>query len=61
MLLCDIAGVSRAAYYKWLNRKPSLRETENEEIIQKMMAIHEKVEGIYGYRRMTSIWYACQP
>lgn len=52
MLLCEIAGVSKAAYYKWLNRTPSFRETENEEMIQEMMAIHEKVEEIYGYRRM---------
>lgn len=52
VLLCDIAGVSRAAYYKWLNRTPSLRELENKSIIEQMMIIHKKVEGIYGYRRM---------
>lgn len=52
VLLCDIAGVSRAAYYKWLNRTPSLRELENKEIIEQMMIIHKKIEGIYGYRRM---------
>lgn len=51
-MLCDIAGVARAAYYKWLNRKPSLRELENEEIIKEMKAIHKNVKGIYGYRRM---------
>ncbi|MFB9977886.1 IS3 family transposase, partial [Pallidibacillus thermolactis subsp. kokeshiiformis] len=52
VLLCEIAGVSRAAYYKWLKRTPSSREIENEEIIKEMKIIHEKVEGIYGYRRM---------
>ncbi|MBO0995928.1 IS3 family transposase [Bacillus sp. SD088] len=52
ILLCDIAGVSRAAYYKWLNRTPSSRELENEEIIKEMKVIHKKAEGIYGYRRM---------
>ena len=41
-----------AAYYKWLNRTPSSRELENEEIIKEMKILHEKVEGIYGYRRM---------
>ena len=35
-----------------MNRTPSLRELENKEIIDQMMDIHEKVEGIYGYRRM---------
>ncbi|WP_245976861.1 IS3 family transposase [Oceanobacillus arenosus] len=52
VLLCDIAGVSRAAYYKWLKRIPSSRELQNEEIIREMKILHEKVEGIYGYRRM---------
>ncbi|WP_408605264.1 IS3 family transposase [Bacillus timonensis] len=52
LLLCEIAGITRAAYYKWLKRTPSARELQNEEIIQEMKAIHEKVEGIYGYRRM---------
>ena len=42
-----------AAYYKWLNRTPSAREIENEEIIKEMKVLHEKVDGIYGYRRMT--------
>jgi len=51
-LLCEIAGVSRAAYYKWLNRKASSRELENEEIIKEIKVIHKKVKGIYGYRRM---------
>ncbi|WP_277679159.1 IS3 family transposase, partial [Gracilibacillus dipsosauri] len=53
VLLCDIADVSRAAYYKWLNRKPSRREIENNKIIKEMKVIYKKVEGIYGYRRMT--------
>ncbi|HLR68936.1 MAG TPA: IS3 family transposase [Virgibacillus sp.] len=52
VLLCDIAGISRAAYYKWLKRIPSSRELQNEEIIREMKILHEKVEGIYGYRRM---------
>ncbi|WP_420842609.1 IS3 family transposase [Fervidibacillus albus] len=52
VLLCDVAGVSRAAYYKWLNRIPSSREMENEEIIKEMKVIHKHVDGIYGYRRM---------
>jgi putative transposase len=53
ILLCEIAGISRAAYYKWLKRTPTSRELQNEEIIKEMRALHEKVDGIYGYRRMT--------
>ncbi len=44
ILLCEIAGIARAAYYKWLNRTPSARELQNEEIIKEMKALHEKVE-----------------
>nr|WP_245604676.1 IS3 family transposase [Paucisalibacillus globulus] len=51
--LCNIAGISRAAYYKWLRRKPSQRELQNTEVMQEMKIIHKNVEGIYGYRRMT--------
>ena len=31
-LLCEVAGIPRSSYYKWLNRKPSPRETENQAI-----------------------------
>jgi len=30
-----------------------VRELQNQEIIKEMKALHAKVEGIYGYRRMT--------
>ncbi|WP_370568613.1 MULTISPECIES: IS3 family transposase [unclassified Fictibacillus] len=53
LLLCEIAGLSRAAYYKWLKRMPSKQERQNNEIIKELKALHKKVEGIYGYRRMT--------
>ncbi|WP_341302171.1 IS3 family transposase [Lysinibacillus sp. FSL H8-0500] len=53
LLLCKIAGVSRAAYYKWLNRKPSNREVENEAILNAIHHLYQQVEGIYGYRRTT--------
>jgi putative transposase len=48
-----MAGISRAAYYKWLRRKPTSRELLNETIIEEMKALHEKVDGIFGYRQMT--------
>ncbi|OZM56050.1 IS3 family transposase [Lottiidibacillus patelloidae] len=52
LLLCDIAGVTRGAYYKWLKRIPSSQETLNEEIIKEMKILHESVDGIFGYRQM---------
>lgn len=52
-LLCEIAGIARLSYYKWLNREPSSREQENEQLIQMMMTIYEKVERTFGYRQLT--------
>ncbi|MGN7300759.1 IS3 family transposase, partial [Ferdinandcohnia sp. SAFN-114] len=53
ILLCEIARISRAAYYKWIKRVPSDRELLNEEIIKEMKALQEKVDGTFGYRQMT--------
>lgn len=53
VLLCQIARVSRSAYYKWVKRTPSARETLNEALLKAIETIHEQVNGIYGYRRMT--------
>ncbi|WML44221.1 IS3 family transposase [Neobacillus sp. PS3-40] len=52
-LLCEIAGIARSAYYKWLNRTPSSREILNKEIIKEMKILHEKVDSTFGYRQMT--------
>nr|WP_245750897.1 IS3 family transposase [Halanaerobium salsuginis] len=53
VLLCDIAEVTRAAYYKWLNRKETNNEKENKILITEITKLYEEVSGIYGYRRMT--------
>ncbi|MGO4699588.1 IS3 family transposase [Paenibacillus sp. 2TAB26] len=50
--LCEIAEIPRSSYYKWLNRKPSVRELENQKLTKAMFSLHEKVGGIYGYRRL---------
>ncbi|MCZ8522250.1 MULTISPECIES: IS3 family transposase [Paenibacillus] len=52
-LLCEVAGMPRSSYYKWLNRKPSSRERENERLTEVMMSIYEKVECTFGYRQLT--------
>ncbi|MNC21546.1 hypothetical protein D3C75_695290 [compost metagenome] len=51
-LLCEIAGLSRSSYYKWQNRKPSRREVSNMKLTQVMLLLYEKVERIFGYRRL---------
>ena len=52
-LLCDIAGISRASFYNWRNRKPSARESENQQLTILMTSLYEKVDKIFGYRQLT--------
>ena len=52
-LLCQIAGIPRSSYYKWLKRKVTVREQENQQLIKEMILLYEKVDGIYGYRQLT--------
>ena len=53
ILLCELAKVSRAAYYKWLVRTASAREQENQELLKGIRKLYDQVDGIYGYRRIT--------
>lgn len=57
-MLCSILGISRAAYYKWVNREKSAREIENEQIIHEIKCIYERVKGVYGYRRLADEYNA---
>ncbi|MCP6684199.1 IS3 family transposase [Bacillus nakamurai] len=56
-LLCQIAGVSKSGYYKWLRRQtsPSEKQIEDESMKKNIMECHKKLRGIYGYRRI-QIW-----
>jgi hypothetical protein len=53
-LLCQLAGVSKSGYCKWLKRQesPSKKQIEDDEIKKKIMECPEKLKGIYGYRRI---------
>lgn len=53
-LLCEIAGIQRSAYYKWLGRKESCRETENRKLAGLIEAIHNDFPEL-GYRRMRDV------
>ena len=49
--LCRLGKVSRAAYYKWLNRKIPSNESENERIAKVIEEIHNESPD-KGYRRI---------
>ncbi|MED1472755.1 IS3 family transposase [Bacillus salipaludis] len=52
-LLCTISHTNRSSYYKWINRKETDQERENRGLLKEIKAIYQKVDGIYGYRRIT--------
>jgi putative transposase len=51
--LCEIANIPRSSYYKWLNREVSPHEQENQQLMNAMILLYEKVEGTFGYRQLT--------
>ena len=49
--LCDVAGIPRASYYKWLERTPPEYEILNEAIAEAFLEIHDEYPD-KGYRRI---------
>ncbi|MBA2873245.1 transposase InsO family protein [Anoxybacillus calidus] len=56
-LLCEVAGVSRSGYYKWLKtqKKLTAKQREDQEFKKQIIEAHSKYKGIFGYPRMT-VW-----
>ena len=51
--LCAVLSINRSSYYKWLKRKSSTNQIQNEEIIGWIKELYEEQNGILGYRQMT--------
>ncbi|WP_280684639.1 MULTISPECIES: IS3 family transposase [unclassified Breznakia] len=51
--MCGFFEISRAAYYKWINKPINKRELENKEVLDTIYTIHEELNGLYGSYRMT--------
>ncbi len=51
--LCEVAGIQRSSYYKWLNRSESINEKFNRDLIPLIKDAYEERNGILGYRQMT--------
>ena len=52
--MCKQLEVTRAAYYKWLKRKPTMQEKENIRLAELIREYDDRFNHILGYRRMTS-------
>ena len=50
--LCDKLEVSRAAYYKWINRKPSNRQIANEQLAEQITDMYNECNGVFGSKMM---------
>ena len=53
VLLCEIARIHVLLTINGLITLLLRNEKKNEEILKEIITLHEKVDGIYGYRRMT--------
>ena len=50
--LCDLLNINRSSYYKWLKRKPSKRQLENEQLAEKITDMYNKHDGVFGTKMM---------
>ena len=51
--ICELLGVSRAAYYKWKKRTQSERDLENAWLLEKIRAVAESNNSLFGKLAMT--------
>lgn len=50
--MCQVLNVSRSGYYDWLERKPSQRQLDNDELKTKIAEIYWQNKGRYGSPRI---------
>lgn len=50
--LCRVLEVSFSGFYAWLRREPSERARKDEELAERIKAIHDASRGIYGAPRI---------
>jgi putative transposase len=50
--LCLMLGIKRSSFYAWKKRKPSLREKDNQALIEHIRRVHKKYRKIYGSPRV---------
>lgn len=49
---CRVLEVSRAGYYAWLQRGPSMRSQEDLRLLAEILSIHKEHKGRYGSPRI---------
>jgi transposase InsO family protein len=51
-LLCELLGVSRSGFYRWLRQPTSARKRRDTELVPQIAAAHRKGRGAYGAPRI---------
>lgn len=51
-LMCEALGVSRAGYYRWLNREPSARTQRRETLTESVIDLYATYKARYGAPRI---------
>jgi len=51
-LLCDMLGVSRSGYYRWLTAPPSARAKRDAELGEQIVKLHQRSRRTYGAPRI---------
>ena len=59
-LMARVLSVSRAGYYAWAGRGPSLRRQADERLTARVTAIHAATRGIYGRTSADDRHMKCQ-
>ena len=54
--LCNLLNINRSSYYKWLKRKPSKRQLENEQLAERTTDMYNKHNGIFGTKMMKNTY-----
>lgn len=50
--MSKVLGVSRAGFYRYINRRPSERSVEDTRLAGLLKKVHEENRRVYGYRRL---------
>ncbi|MCL5668841.1 MAG: IS3 family transposase [Gammaproteobacteria bacterium] len=50
--MCRVYGVTRAGFYAWRSRGPSLRAEKNAALVQHIKQVHQASRGTYGSPRV---------
>lgn len=50
--LCEVLGVSRSGYYRWEQRRPTRRQSEDAVLSERIVAAHRHGRGTYGAPRI---------